>query len=92
MAASPNANPNSFQGMVAAGVAVDVIDLDASAALQRALASVLVVAGHSGPSNDACFFLTRLLNSTVQAVNFYAYTAWASASCATQGPRSATVL
>lgn len=31
--------------LVAAGVAVDVIDLDASAALQRALASVLVVAG-----------------------------------------------
>ena len=31
--------------LVAAGVAVDVIDLDASAALQRALATVLVVAG-----------------------------------------------
>ncbi|MDO3394587.1 DUF202 domain-containing protein [Nocardioides sp. SOB44] len=31
--------------LVAAGVAVDVIDLDASPALQRALASVLVVAG-----------------------------------------------
>ncbi len=31
--------------LVAAGVAVDVIDLDASAALQRTLATLLVVAG-----------------------------------------------
>lgn len=31
--------------LVAAGVAVDVIDLDASDALQRALATLLVVAG-----------------------------------------------